>query len=111
MSPNPLDPAALISLLPTLLPPSSNLSTPHDALVALIHAAFSALAFRLTAVDESSSSSIYQNNVLPVEWNKSSPAHHSLKYKHEQSSLEFVVNISKLGGRTLINAIALEASS
>ncbi|XP_006460212.1 hypothetical protein AGABI2DRAFT_191978, partial [Agaricus bisporus var. bisporus H97] len=108
MSPNPLDPAALVSLLPTLLPPSSTLSNAQDALVSLIHAAFSALAFRLTAVDESSSSSTYQTNVLPVEWNKSGPAHYTLKYRHEQSSLEFVVNVSKLGSRTLINTIALE---
>lgn len=108
MDKNALDPAALISLLPTLLPPSAkNLNTPQDALASLAHAAMSALGFRLTAVDESSSS-IHENNVLPTEWNKSGPGHYTFKYKHEQSSLEFVIKVSKLGSRTLINAIALE---
>lgn len=110
MSRNPLDPAALISLLPTLLPPSSRLQNSHDALASLVHAAMTALAFRLTAVDESSSST-YQNNVLPVEWNASGPAYYTFKYKHEQSSLQFLIKVSKLGSRTLINAIALEVYS
>ncbi|KAF5363475.1 hypothetical protein D9756_000508 [Leucocoprinus leucothites] len=109
MSQNLLDPAALISLLPTLLPQSDKvLKTPHDAITSLVHAAMSALAFRLTAVDESSSSSVYENNVLPVAWNTSGPSHYTLKYRHEQSSLQFVVKVSRLGSRTLINAIALE---
>ncbi len=108
MDKNALDPAALISLLPTLLPSSAKaLNNPQDALASLLHAAMSALAFRLTAVDESSSS-IHENNVLPVDWNKSGPGHFTFKYKHEQSSLEFVIKLSKLGSRTLINAIALE---
>lgn len=108
MSQNPLDPAALTSLLPTLLPqPARVLKTPHDALACLIHTLMSALAFRLTAIDESSSST-FENNTLPVEWNKSGPSHYTFKYKHEQSSLEFVIKVSKLGGRTLMNAIALE---
>jgi proteasome inhibitor subunit 1 (PI31) len=46
--------------------------------------------------------------VLPVEWNKNGPAHYSFKYRHDQSSLEFLITVSKLGMRTLINAIALE---
>ncbi|KAJ3573345.1 hypothetical protein NP233_g2494 [Leucocoprinus birnbaumii] len=108
MTQNPLDPAALISLLPTLLPQSDKvLKNPYDAVTSLVHAAMSALAFRLTAVDESSSS-IHENNVLPVAWNTSGPGHYTLKYRHERSSLEFVIKVSKLGSRTLINAIALE---
>ena len=34
--------------------------------------------------------------------------HYTLRYKHEQSSMEFVIKVSKLGGRTVINAIAVE---
>jgi hypothetical protein len=108
MSQSALDPAALVAQLPALLPQSDRtLKSPHDAITALVHAAMSALAFRLTAVDESSSS-IYENNVLPVAWNTSGPGNYILKYRHEQSSLEFVVKLSKLGSRTLINAIALD---
>ncbi|KAF7352897.1 hypothetical protein MVEN_01257000 [Mycena venus] len=66
------------------------------------------LAFRLISIDDSSpaASSL---TVLPNEWNKDGPSHYTFRYRHDQSSLEFVVKVSKLGGRTLINAIALES--
>ncbi|KAJ6599191.1 PI31 proteasome regulator N-terminal-domain-containing protein [Mycena vulgaris] len=109
MAPDALDPAALISLLPTLLPPSKKtLSSSQDGIAALLHAAMTSLAFRLVAIDEASpgTSSL---PVLPEEWNKGGPSHYTFRYKHDQSSLEFILKVSKLGGRTLINAIALES--
>ncbi|KAG6903375.1 hypothetical protein C0995_013128 [Termitomyces sp. Mi166 len=105
-----LDPAALISLLPTLLPGSfKTLSSPQDAIASLLHSIFSAVAFRLIGIDESSSSASIENNVLPEGWNKDGPGHYTFRYRHDQSSLEFVLKVSKLGGRTLINAIAIES--
>ncbi|KAJ7507675.1 PI31 proteasome regulator N-terminal-domain-containing protein [Mycena galericulata] len=106
---NILDPAALIALLPTLLPTSKKtLSSSQDGIAALLHTALTALAFRLIAVDESSPGSSTLT-VLPDEWNTNGPSHYTFRYRHDQSSLEFVVKVSKLGGRTLINAIALES--
>ncbi|KAG6832924.1 hypothetical protein H0H92_004808 [Tricholoma furcatifolium] len=105
-----LDPAALISLLPTLLPPSSkSLASPQDAIAALLHSIFTAVAFRLIAVDESSPSAVIENNTLPLEWSKNGPGNYTFRYRHDQSSLEFILKVSKLGGRTLINAIAAES--
>ncbi|KAF4619950.1 hypothetical protein D9613_005360 [Agrocybe pediades] len=110
MAPNILDPSALISSLTNILPPNSKaLASQQDAISALVHAALTTLAFRLTAVDESATSAILTNNVLPDDWNKSGPGHYTFKYKHDQSSLEFVIKVSKLGTRTVINAIALES--
>jgi proteasome inhibitor subunit 1 (PI31) len=109
MATNALDPSAIVSLLSTLLPPSAKgLASPHDAIAALFHAAMSALAFRLIAVDDSSPVVSSPVNVLPVEWNTNGPGHYTFKYRHEQSSLEFVMKVSKLGGRVLVNAIAVE---
>lgn len=99
-----LDPSAILDLLPSLLPEDKNIASPEDAIAALVHSALTTLAFRLVAIDQVLSKS----NVLPVEWNKNGPSHYSFKYKHEQSSLEFLLNVSKLGTRTLVNAIALE---
>ena len=100
---NVLDPSAILGLLPSLLPQAEkSLASPQDAIAALVHSAFTALAFRLVTIDQS------ESNVLPIEWNKNGPTHYSFKYKHDQSSLEFLVNVSQLGTRTLVNAIALE---
>ncbi|KAG7449373.1 uncharacterized protein BT62DRAFT_992393 [Guyanagaster necrorhizus] len=110
MSKDILDPAALLSLFPTLLPPSTRvLASPQDGIAALLHTVLSALSFRLVGVDDSATSSPYSNNVLPVEWNKHSPGNFTFRYKHDQSSLEFLIKLSKLGVRMVINAIALES--
>lgn len=111
MATNILDPAAICSLLPTLLPQSSKkLNSSHDGIAALVHTALSSLAFRLVAVDESSTTISSSGNVLPEEWNQHGPGNYTFKYRHDQSSLEFIVKIIKLGARTLINAIAVEVS-
>jgi proteasome inhibitor subunit 1 (PI31) len=104
-----LDPSALISLLPALLPPSTKkLNTPQDGLAALLHTAMVAVGFRLIGVDDSTAARQDLNNILPAEWSHHSPGNFTFRYKHEQSSLEFVVKVAKLGSRTLVNAIAVE---
>ena len=107
-----LDPAALTTRLIALLPTSNKrLSSPHDALAALIHTTFTTLGFRLIAIDDTSSATVFQGNTLPEDWNTKGSTDHTLRYKHEQSSLEFLVKLMRLGQRTLINAIALEVRS
>lgn len=110
MSPNILDPSAIVGTLPSLLPADSKiLQSPQDALAALLHAALTTLAFRLTSIDDdSSATSQVPSNILPEGWNKNGSSHYTFKYKHDQSSLEFVIKVSKLGTRTIFNAIALE---
>ena len=101
--------SALISPLLDLLPSNKKrLESQQDAIVALIHSAFDALSFRLIAVDEFSPASANVNGVLPEEWNENGPGNYTLRYRHEQSSLEFIIKVIKLGSRTLINAIAVE---
>ena len=104
---NVLDSAALLATLPQLLPTPRRLASPHDAIAALVHTVMSALTFRLIAVaDDDGPTLDTQSNDLPQAWNQHGPAHYTFRYRHEQSSLEFVVKITKLGPRTLINAIA-----
>jgi proteasome inhibitor subunit 1 (PI31) len=106
---NLLDASALISLIPTVLSPSSKtLQSPQDALAVLSHSILSALAFRLIAIDDDSSGIQSSTNVLPEEWNKNGPGSYTFRYKHEQSSLEFIIKLTKLGSRTIVNAIAAE---
>jgi proteasome inhibitor subunit 1 (PI31) len=103
-----LDPSALITPLVNLLPSNKRrLETQQDAIVALIHSAFHALSFRLIAVDDSSPASTTLYGTLPESWNANGPGNYTLRYRHEQSSLEFIIKVIKLSGRTLINAIAV----
>lgn len=110
MSKNILDPSALISALQNVLPPTrKRLESPQDGLAALIHTVMVSIGFRLVGVDESSPARSILNSVLPDEWNQHGPGNYTFRYKHEQSSLEFVVKVVKLGSRTLINSIAVES--
>ena len=109
MSPSILDPSALTAKLPKLLPKENkSLKSPQDALAALVHTALAILGFRLVGVDDSSFQGTYEDNVLPECWNTHGPGHYTFRYKHEQSSLEFVLKLAKLGTRFTINAIAVE---
>ncbi|KIO12836.1 hypothetical protein M404DRAFT_993810 [Pisolithus tinctorius Marx 270] len=110
MANNILDPAALLRQLPDLLPHSNKtLTSAHDAISVLIHTAFTTLGFRLVATDDVSPARPHPNSVLPDDWNTKGLVDRTFRYKHEQSSLEFLVKVIKLGQRTLINAIAVES--
>ena len=99
MTGNILDPSAVVALLPNLLPQSvKKLCSPHDAITALVHTAMSSVAFRLIAVDDTSPARSTLANILPDEWNMHGPGNYTLRYRHDQSSLEFVVKVAKLGG-------------
>ncbi|KAI1796258.1 PI31 proteasome regulator N-terminal-domain-containing protein [Ganoderma leucocontextum] len=109
---NILDASALLHALPNLLPTGKkSLESQQDAIAALVHTALTTLTFRLAGVDETGPSHTFENNVLPEEWNQHGPGNYTFKYKHEQSSLEFLVKVVKLGSRTLINSIAIQTSN
>ncbi|EST04903.1 PI31 proteasome regulator [Kalmanozyma brasiliensis GHG001] len=111
---DPLDPAALLQVLPTLLPSTDGpqLQNASDALAALIHTVLTRLDFRLTGLSEDDRLPISSSpsNQLPPNWNASSPAHHSFRYKHHQSSLDFLIKIVKLHNKALIHGIALQGT-
>ncbi|KAH8830767.1 PI31 proteasome regulator N-terminal-domain-containing protein [Flagelloscypha sp. PMI_526] len=105
-----LDPSALVSALSGYLPPSSrSLRSPQDAIAALVHTTLSALAFRLVAVnDHDASSTAYRRQRSSQRMESARTRQLYFRYKHDQSSLSFIVKLSKLGSRTMINAIAAE---
>ncbi|KAI0775984.1 PI31 proteasome regulator N-terminal-domain-containing protein [Trametes elegans] len=109
MPANILDASALLQTLPNVLPEGKKkLGSQQDGITALIHTVFTVLGFRLIGTDESGPANTFDNNVLPENWNQHGPGNYALRYRHEQSSLEFLVKVVKLGGRTLVNSIAIE---
>ncbi|TCD66930.1 hypothetical protein EIP91_000708 [Steccherinum ochraceum] len=107
---NILDPAAVLSSLVKVLPiTGKRLATPQDALAAFFHTILTVLEFRLISIEDSGASQTFDENVLPEAWNSHGPSSYTFRYRHDQSSLEYLLKVSKLGNRTLVNAIALES--
>ena len=118
-----LDPSALLHVLPSLLPSSSALPSstpllrhPSDALAALIHTIMTRLDFRLTGLSETdrlatpASDTSSSSSKLPANWNTGGPDHYSFRYKHHQSSLDYLVKLVKLGNKMVIHGIAMQGT-
>lgn len=113
---DPLSPSALLDVLLSLLPPEvSSLSNATAAIALLAHSIHTSLGFRLVkpaGINEPASSSTDPStrNKLAKDWvdRASGDETFALSYRHEQSSLLFEVRINRLGGRVVINAVAVE---
>ncbi|KAG8704313.1 hypothetical protein FRC08_002294, partial [Ceratobasidium sp. 394] len=99
--PDLLDSSALLGNVPNLLPGSATtLASPQDALAVLLHAAMTALSFRLVAIDEAATAQEPAAGTtpgqLPEGWNSKGPDVYTFKYKHNQSSFTFLLKLVKL---------------
>ncbi|KAF8341468.1 PI31 proteasome regulator N-terminal-domain-containing protein [Cantharellus anzutake] len=104
-----LDPSAVLSSLPELLPSDDKLlNAPQDGIAALLHTVMTLIGSRLVGLDDSATDAEYDNNALPSEWKKHSPDSYGFRYRHEQSSLVFFLKIVKLSKRLVVHGIALE---
>lgn len=134
MAPDPLDPSAVLETLTQLIQGGSlRLRQPQDALAALLHAALTRLDFRLVGLTEEDRISDYstavssatsststeassssapststQTNALPEVWNRNGPESYTMRYRHDQSSLTFLLKLLRMSTRVLIHASALE---
>jgi hypothetical protein len=98
-----LDSQRVLDFAPQLLPASANqVPAPTAALALLVHALHVRLGFRLDPPRD--------GNVLPDDWLASKGDYIALRYRHEQSSMVFELNITRVGGRAVVNAIAVEVS-
>ena len=103
---------SLLSDLPTLLPPASPLlRSQHEAIGAVLHTIHTTIGLDLIAVDEVSSPSHADTNVLPVEWNARAPDF-TFKYRHPNSPTAILtIKLLKLSNRTLIHGSKEQVSS
>lgn len=107
-----LSPATLNRLASSLVPPSQpgspDLKTPIEAAALLAHAIHTSTGFRLVdpAPLAAAEGEEVVKNRLPSDWAAGGTTKY--KYKHEQSSLEFVVNLVELGGRGQVAAVAVQ---
>ncbi|BGP43576.1 hypothetical protein JCM10449v2_007617 [Rhodotorula kratochvilovae] len=105
MAPDPLAPDALLALARRLVAPDASLSTPAQALALVVHALHSALGFRL--VQPAPTEGADPPNRLPDDW-PHPQGELKFRYKHDQSSLEFVISVVNLGDRLLVAGAAVD---
>ncbi|KAK5165353.1 hypothetical protein LTR04_001243 [Oleoguttula sp. CCFEE 6159] len=109
---NRLGASSLATYMATSLPKdaSPQIKTPFDAIALAAHAGMIAVGFRLIGLGEDhrieSQSDAENAQPLPAEWNASST--YAFRYRHTQSSMEFLLKVNRLGGKAVVFAIALE---
>ncbi|KMW67435.1 hypothetical protein BDDG_12117 [Blastomyces dermatitidis ATCC 18188] len=83
------------------------LKNPWEAIALIGHACMIAVDFRLIGLEEDHriESQEPSSPLLPKEWNASST--YAFKYAHPQSSMQFLLKITRLGGNAVIYALAL----
>ncbi|KAL4820340.1 PI31 proteasome regulator N-terminal-domain-containing protein [Aspergillus spinulosporus] len=105
-----LSPDNVVGLAARALRPDDSsdfsLNTPYEAVALISHACMVAVGFRLVGLGEDhtiESSSI--SSSLPAEWNADSTF--SFRYAHAQSSMQYLLKVSRLGNNAVIFALAL----
>lgn len=98
---------------------TATLSNSTSLIALLVHSIHTSLGFRQTrpqppTIDNEGTTSQdpLTRNRITTDWfeNNSKEESFSFEYRHEQSSLVFQVRIGRLGGRIVINAVAVEVS-
>ncbi|OAX83502.1 hypothetical protein ACJ72_02137 [Emergomyces africanus] len=100
--PNILDRAATCLGNDNEAPPKN----PWEAIALIAHACMIAVDFRLIGLEEDQRIEPQAPlSPLPKEWNANST--YAFKYAHPQSSMQFLLKVTRLGGNAVIYALAL----
>lgn len=95
------------------LPHSSDpqLRDPFDAVALLCHACMLVVGFRLEGLGEDdkieATASPTVPQPLPTAWNSTTTSNYTFRYAHDQSSLKYLVKVSRLGSKALIHGLTL----
>lgn len=83
-----------------------SLKTSYEAVALIGHACMVAVGFRLVGLGEDHNlESSTESPTLPAAWNTNDTF--AFRYAHEQSSMEYLLKVSRLGNNVVVNALAL----
>ncbi|MCJ1246487.1 hypothetical protein MMC30_003695 [Trapelia coarctata] len=92
--------------------PEPQLRNPFDAIALLCHACMLAVDFRLIGLGEDhkieATSDAEHTKPLPPEWNSTTTSDYAFRYAHTQSTLQYLIKVSRLGRKAVINSINLK---
>ena len=109
-----LSPDSVLEFMVKSLPQSSNdeaqlLKDPYSAAGLFCHACMLAVGFRLVGLGEDHKIEAHSDpdtpQPLPSEWDASST--YAFRYAHSQSSMEYLLKVSRLGGKVLVYGVGL----
>ncbi|KAF2458894.1 PI31 proteasome regulator N-terminal-domain-containing protein [Lineolata rhizophorae] len=112
VSGNPLSAGSLAALMVSSLPPTSSpqLNSAWDAIALAAHAGMVAVGFKLIALGNEgrldTPSDAAAPAPLPARWNAHSDDY-GFRYLHPQSSMEYMLKVTRLGGQAVVLAVAL----
>lgn len=110
--PNPLSGPGLSKIMVASLPKdaSPHLNSVFDAIALATHASMIGIGFRLVGLGEDhpieAHSDYEQTKPLPSEWNATNGSY-AFRYRHSQSSMEFLVKVNRLGNRAVVMGMAV----
>ncbi|KAK4126435.1 hypothetical protein N657DRAFT_688965 [Parathielavia appendiculata] len=114
MAPDPLGPPAVLEAMANALPThekddtTSDMSSSLDCVALFVHACMINLGFRLLGFNEDKKIEAECARIaprLPPQWNRSIGSH-SFIYAHNQSSMQFVIHIDRMGAKTEVRGLA-----
>lgn len=110
--PNPLSGPGLSKIMVASLPKdaSPHLKSTFDAIALATHASMIGIGFRLVGLGEDhrveAHSDYDQTQPLPAEWNAQNGSY-AFRYKHGQSSMEFLVKVNRMGNKAVVMGMAM----
>ena len=109
---NVLSAASLSYIIRNSLPKDADpqIRTGHEAIAIASHASMLAVGFRMVGLGEDhkleASSDREEPQELPSEWN-ANPGSYAFRYKHAQSSMEYLLKVNRMGSNTVIMGMGL----
>ncbi|KAL3477477.1 PI31 proteasome regulator N-terminal-domain-containing protein [Aspergillus californicus] len=101
-----LSPDNVVGLAAQALSSNPSLKTPFEAVALIGHASMLAVGFRLVGLGEDHTiEGTSESPSLPTEWNATTTS--SFRYAHSQSSMQYLLQISRLGNNAVVSAVAL----
>lgn len=106
----PLSPAGLCTIIRKTVDPEVGLKNEYDGLATLVNACMLSTDFKFVGLGEDgkidSAISAESLAILPADWNASTSSSYAFRYTHQQSSMEFIMRITRLGKKTMIMGLA-----
>ncbi|PLB35600.1 proteasome inhibitor PI31 family protein [Aspergillus candidus] len=106
---DPLSPDNIVALATRALgdddSTSNTLQSPYEAVALIGHACMLAVGFRLVGLGEDDNLENPDSPTLPAQWNAATT--YAFRYAHSQSSMQYLLKVSRLGNNAVVFALAL----